>query len=898
MLVGWQRNFLGRAVIWIAVLAPLWTGGADVESRAFDAAQKSFDDGFHERAEKAFSEFVLRHAASPRVPQALLLEAQAALAQKKFPSALVLLATNLPRAGVFADQFDFWTARIYAEAGQWEAAATNFAAVVAVRTNSPLRLEATLREAQARFQLRQWPPVVALLQNPAGLFQQQAALSPASEPVVEGRLLLAEALLEQRNFAAAELAVAAIPEETLPAKLKWRREYLRARAQFAGQKLEAALATTSNLVAIASVSPQPALEAASVAMQGEIWEALNQPAAALAAYAQNQRPGVPADRAREALFRIVQIMLAQGQVTNALARLQAFLTEHPNEAGSDMALLTVGELRLKEHQSATEATHSEVTNVPGPGSSLLTEALENCDRLLREFTNSPFLGQAHLVRGWAWLVQGKPADSLAAFQTAAQTLPWSQAQAVARFKAADLKFQTGDITNALRDYRRVVTDYESLSRVQSELVPRARYQMLQASRAAGDLAAAEESMQAILRDYPQNGYAERALLLYGQTVDELGVPAVARKEFTQFGAQFPNSSLRPEAELAVARSFERERNWPGAIAQYDAWVLAFPTNEQRAGAEFRRALANSQAGRDTNALQLFTNFIAVFPTNPLGARAQEWVGDYYYNAEEFPAAERNYQLVYQNTNWPASALGYRAKLKAGRAALLRLSFDNATNYFTKIIEDTNCPSTVVVQAYFAYGDAYLQRPSTNALGKYSQALTIYEQVPKQYKDDPQVPRAWGQMANCYFQMAGAEQGEASTEYFAKALEFYGKVTNAPAVDVSTRQMAEVGLGHVLEQQARLRQRAGETNEAAVFLNAASDHYLNVVYAGRNGETPDPLWVKEAALSAAALEEARGQWKRALELYQRLREMLPALRASPMLERKVKAAREQLELRTE
>ena len=230
--------------------------------------------------------------------------------------------------------------------------------------------------------------------------------------------------------------------------------------------------------------------------------------------------------------------------------------------------------------------------------------------------------------------------------------------------------------------------------------------------------------------------------------------------------------------------------------------------------------------------------------------------------------------------------------------MLRLSFDNATNYFTKIIEDTNCPGAVVVQAYFAYGDAYLQRPSTNALGKYSQALTIYEQVPKQYKDDPQVPRAWGQMANCYFQMAGAEQGDAATEYFAKALEFYAKVTNAPAVDVPTRQMAEVGLGHVLGQQARLKQRAGETNAAGALLTAASDNYLNVVYAGRNGETPDPLWVKEAALSAAALEESRGQWKRALELYQRLRELLPALRSSPMLERKIKAAREQLELRTE
>src|SRR3954463_3119568 len=101
-----------------------------------------------------------------------------------------------------------------------------------------------------------------------------------------------------------------------------------------------------------------------------------------------------------------------------------------------------------------------------------------------------------------------------------------------------------------------------MPRVQSELVPRARYQMLQASLAAHDLASADEVMTAILREYPVNGYAERSLLLVGQATDELGTPASARNVFANFVTRFPNSTLRPEVELAVARTFEHEGDWP------------------------------------------------------------------------------------------------------------------------------------------------------------------------------------------------------------------------------------------------------------------------------------------------------------------------------------------------
>jgi tetratricopeptide (TPR) repeat protein len=480
-------------------------------------------------------------------------------------------------------------------------------------------------------------------------------------------------------------------------------------------------------------------------------------------------------------------------------------------------------------------------------------------------------------------------DSLNAFRSAADALPWSESQAVARFKVGDLEFQTGDMTNAIRNYQRVLTEYDSLRRVQSELAPQARYQMLQASRSARDLAAATEAMRGLVEDYPANPFTERSLLLFGQTIDELGEPARAREDFSKFIATFPDSALRPEVELAIVRTFERERQWPEAIARYDAWVSAYPTNQHLIRAEFYRAIANFQAGRDTNALTLFTNFVQRFPTNPLAARAQDYVGDFYYNCrpEQFALAEANYQRVDQNTNWKLpelTELRYRAKLKAGRSAFMRANYKDAIEYFQKMINDEACPDSLRAQASFAYGDAVTNEPSTNGVEKFRNALTIYEQIPRFHPADAIVPRTWGRMAACYFQLGGE-----NPENYAKALVHYQRATNAPGVDASVRSQAAVGIGDVQRKQAEIAQRAGLQAEASTLLDSALSTYLNVVYGPYAGDTPDPIWIKEAALNAAAIDELRNNWHRVLKLYLTMTEKIPSLQRNESVQKKIATA---------
>src|SRR5512145_3200870 len=90
-------------LIWLALFAngPMFAQSVE-ETRAYDAAARSFQDAVYDRAEQQFAEFVRRFSSSPRVPEAILLQAQAAMQNNRLQAAIDLLVNNASRAGNLA----------------------------------------------------------------------------------------------------------------------------------------------------------------------------------------------------------------------------------------------------------------------------------------------------------------------------------------------------------------------------------------------------------------------------------------------------------------------------------------------------------------------------------------------------------------------------------------------------------------------------------------------------------------------------------------------------------------------------------------------------------------------------------------------------------------------------
>lgn len=883
-------------------LVLLWIGGAppeargaeeSAESRAFKAATRAFADGNHERAESAFRRFVASYPQSPMLPEAILFQAQASMKLAHPAEGIALLSTHLGKAGSLADHYRYWIATAHLQGSNYAAAAESFVQITRQYTNSALLLEASHGEALARFKLRDYAAVTALLQSTDGAFQKAGRVRPNDELTTRGELLLAESLFELGRYDAAREVIARLEQADLTPEYRWDRQYLLCRVHMADRRLPSALAQTTNLIAYAATTTSRSLIADSVAMQADILKHMGRLDEAIEVYTNNLAEAVPADRRRMAFLNIIELKLAQDDPADAAQRLDAFLAQHPEDAASDVALLTAGELQLKLHFAGPSTRTNTTENPPSPVGAVVppaespTNRLQLAqalfDRLLVTQTNSPLRGKALLNKGWCLWIERQLPESSAAFRAAAELLPFSEDMAIARLKLADTLYQQGDPTNAYRIYQGLTNSFAGLPRVQQALFDQALYQMIRIQIDLGNPDAASGVVESLLEGYPESPLGERGLWLLGQDLIRVNRPAQARRILQDFIKRFPNRPVVPRVELAVARTYFQEGDWTAALPGYEEWISRHPTNELRPRAEFNLAWANARADRSTNALQMFTNFVTRFPTHDLAPMAQYWVAEELYRQQNYVEALRNFQVILENTNWPMSRLKYQARMRAGYSAFAARLWKDAAGekgHFTFLMTDPDCPEDLGAQAWFAYADTKTKEQD------FAEALKAFHRIPQLYPTNHLVPLAWGRIGDCCTQLASQNPKE-----YDSATNAYWKVITHPQASVSARSLAEWALAHVHELQAADKARTpAESNE---LLKIALNHYSNILYEDnlRANEAPDAASVERAGMAAAQLAEEQKRWPVAIKIYQRLQTVLPPLRSR--LQDKINKAQEHL-----
>jgi TolA-binding protein len=495
---------------------------------------------------------------------------------------------------------------------------------------------------------------------------------------------------------------------------------------------------------------------------------------------------------------------------------------------------------------------------------------------VKKFPQSPFFGKAQLDLGWCYAREGKLSEAQAAFQAAVDHLPSSKELATAYFRLADVQSQQTNYAGAIKSYQVIIEKFAALPEVKTNLFEPALYETVRAALAGGYLDIATNTVQKLLAEYPRSLSAVRAALLTAQEISRRGDSLGARKLLLEFDKAAPDAPLRPERQLVVAATWEQENNWAEAIAQYDGCLPGLTNHEAQARVEYYRARDTSlQAGRATNALALFTNFVARFPTNEFAPLAQMWVANYYYNLRDYVEAERNYKLLFQSTNWAPSELTCEAQLMAGRAAVGRQRWAEAMPYFTQLYNNTNGPSTMLPGAYidmrlealFLYGDSLMSvvdPAETNKLANCEEATRAFGRICDEYPTNRLAIRAWARRADCYLQWALARQ---QYDSLTNALNAYQRVVDSPQAEVALRSQAKVGLAVALTKWAE--QKTGK--ERTALLEQALSNCVDVVYGTilRDDERLDPFWTKEAGVKGVALADSLQAWSQEARLFQRL-----------------------------
>ena len=355
-------------LVWLMVLAASHALGPGIamaaapaaapqEENAYNAAARSFQGGFYDRADRELGAFVQTFPASEHVGEAVLLQAQARFQLKQYDGVIALLSPYLAQPGKGTDKYRFWVAEAHYQRGDYPSAASAYAQLVKEFPDSALCSGACFGEAMSWFKLGNLTNTVQLLRQPDGVFQKVAQVAPNDPAVVRGYLLLGEALLQQKEYRAAEATLNLLVNRNLPPELDWQRQYLLVRVQLADLRPDAALNSVTNLLALTASAGLLAWQPQTVALQGEVLQKANQPAAALQAYELNLAEGLEAEHRRQALLKIIELNLAQNQTTQAVRRLEKFLADHPERslAGSYPFYLgraAVARLLRESHESA------------------------------------------------------------------------------------------------------------------------------------------------------------------------------------------------------------------------------------------------------------------------------------------------------------------------------------------------------------------------------------------------------------------------------------------------------------------------------------------------------------------------------------------------------------------
>ncbi len=882
-----KRDSLWRGWCWVVLLGLAFgvfrVEGADVpgngegEVRAWEVAARFYETAAFELAEEKLRGFVSEYPESVHRAEAYLLLAESLFRQAKVEEALALLMERREQGGVWRDRYDFWVGECLVQLARYEEAIQSYRLMLEAHPESERALDALVGQAYALQQTGKAGEAFALLSRSDGLFFRLSQGQEGRSGVALGYLLMGEtALLTGQSAAGLEL-LGRLPADRWPGILAWQRLHLVARLQLALGKTDDAVSTVERLVETLRVEADPRavpFRSDAVGLAGRVYEQRGDVARAMEMFERNLELGVVEARRREAASELARLSLKQGDVGAALTRLEGWVGQYGGELVVFPLRVAIAELTLRRYFAVPAERRMEGLR-----------SLELARQGLAGVTNGVeggWVGRAAFAAGWCAWEESRRGDGAASvrleesgqsFELAGEALPRSVEQAVAWFKAGDVRFLQGANERAAGHYWRVATNYAELPEVRQAVGDHALYQIVRVATGAGDLASGEAAMGMVLQLYPQSYFGDRAVMVFGQALGEAGRPEEARRLFTEFLQKFPSSSLAPELGLAMARTWQQQSDWGNAAAEYDRWLKAHGADHPARGqAMYELAWSAHRSGDEQRALEGFQAFLERFPRHALAPAALHWVADYHFRRGMYDLAEGEYQQIYLNTNWPSSELKVRAWMMAGRSAYRQSNYKDARGYFTDLINrvGTNAPAGVLPEAYFALGDSFrLGADADKILEGFAEAIKAYSKIPQNHPESPLVPLAWGEIGNCHFQLATAD-----AKQYDMAVAAY---TNAMAVTaaVPVRSQAEVGLAMCLEAKALL---PGATNRSGMQVRAL-EHYLRVTEGGnlQAGEEADVLWVERAGAAGATLAEQMKRWEVAERLYDRLIELVPVMR---------------------
>lgn len=865
------------------------------ELSVFNAAVISYNDNLFERAQKEFNDFQATYPTSTNLSKAIVYQGLSLYRQEKYIEtraffSSLLTQTNLATLPVNKDQYLYWTGMASLKLADYPGAITSFSELLKEHSNSSLVPNALYYTGDAWNMLGNTKRAIELFDAEGSLFLSVAQKESNNIYVIQGRLLLAELFLSQNELDKALGTLEKVATSNLPPELQWKRLFLLARVHLAQKDADAASLNINSLLTLTTNAGLLSLEYQGLALQGDLLRQENKIEEAAAIYERNvANKLIPLSDRWQALMNTVRIKLELGKRDDAIRLLKSFNEESGNKPYSDELLATLGNLYMQDYYQAIPQL-----GVLQPGHGLKNEtilaAYANYTNLITAFPKSSFLPKAQLNLGLCLWELSRPLDAMICYSNAIASLPISEDNAFAMIKLAEAQFYQKDFAAVALTIASYMDTYANAPGIPVGIQEQALHLQLCAAVENKNEELAKSSMATALTKYPNASFTERDLIYLGNYLCEIGKPAEARIQFQEALKLFPQSTMKPEVSWLLARTWLYEKKFPEATKACQTWLDTFQKELPLYPlVEFELAWAYAQNGDYDLAMSRFSLYLNEHPKGVNAILARKWVADYYYNRKDFFSAEKNYQLIFEQTDTdnPLDDLLLDARMMAARSAFARSSVKDAGKHLLDLVNLLLSKQVTsgdrLDEALLLLGDTLTgeMSPTEDAqvkLARFAEAINAYSRIPQTNRLGAV---AMSRIANCHFQLAGGDPP--NTNRISQSILFYNLAMTAPHASVQTRSMAELGLATLYQYLSSLDSLSQEVRDER--LKSALDHYLNV-FQGKNNkpEEYDPFCVQRAGMEVARILEEQKKWTEALKIYERLLKLVPSLQ--PLLKLKM------------
>ncbi|HIP97580.1 MAG TPA: tetratricopeptide repeat protein, partial [Anaerolineae bacterium] len=392
---------------------------------------------------------------------------------------------------------------------------------------------------------------------------------------------------------------------------------------------------------------------------------------------------------RQALFFLARSYESLGDWEQAIAAYRAYLIEPTTIADQVYERIGDAYTQLQDPTAALVAYQEALSTTSRPSQTFrlrekmaaaylkqnaYDEALAQYEAILEQAQSDAYRAQVLYRMGQAHRAAGDEEAAISRFRQAVDSYPKAYAAYLSLMELIQAgvpvdEFQRGLVDYYAGAYGPAVEAFYRYIKATPDHTGDVHYYAGLAFRAAGSPELAIREFDWLIEDHPDNARAGQAWLEKAQVYITMGDYAQAMRTYRQFINEYPQHDLAAEAIWRAARLAEGQQEYHDAIAAYTDLATRYPDSDHAAEALFRAGLCYYRLNKLDRALTFWRRLIEEYPTTDNVWAAHFWVGKTLLRQGFIASAQTAFQAVIEAQ--PESYYGVRARdLQRAKTATL------------------------------------------------------------------------------------------------------------------------------------------------------------------------------------------------------------------------------------